>query len=736
MLLWQDGFNHYGAQNDVSGANDLARLAMLAGPWAEVSGGAGPFIPAFGAGTQQISLKVPNGQVLTNTARRVLPATTLTLFMAARFYMTDLPVTSNITTKPFVFCDNANKALFYLVIFTTGACALYSADGNAPGSPSTPIIQTAGPVFRAGTWTHFECKIHIDPTGGTFELRVDELVVLAGSSMNLGSTAIAQVRIEKSGELTGADVDLYVNDLRLSNAAGSYNNDFEGDMRVVTLFPNTDAPAQGWTPFPRKRFGTGILDATTSTACCLSAAASTQLDLGSAAFTLEGQLRIKAFPTGANKGVIAGKWTESNNQREWQVYLGGPSLEGGNFVFRKSTDGQAGTVVETISFPVAFELNTWYHWALVRNAGEVILYINGVQQGLPVADATTYFASGALFTVAGEIAGDFANMVANTTMPCFMDEIRITPGVARYTTEFTPPVAAFPRNVGGDPSFLSVAYLAGFDNGLQDESSFARLMTQHWIEGADGHGSRPFQNTPNDAPGAFRTIYEHTPIDDNFIQASFLPATGIFTLTAAAANNETVTLGSVTYTYKTTLTGAANEVLRGADNLAALFNLYSAVNHIAGEGTLYGTGTLANPDAAMVQLPGAQVQAVAAVLGTAGNSVVTTEVVANGSWAAATLLGGVNIPGPSEFTVDHPPNDTTQLKALTIWHRTYKTDSGACKVQTSLVGPMGGVRLGADNFIGTNPAYREDIYEVDPDTSLGLTPTTIIGGKVRINRTE
>lgn len=63
----------------------------------------------------------------------------------------------------------------------------------------------------------------------------------------------------------------------------------------------------------------------------------------------------------------------------------------------------------------------------------------------------------------------------------------------------------------------------------------------------------------------------------------------------APSNNDTVTIGGVTYTFKTTLTGAANEVLIGASAAIALDNLKEAVNDVGTEGTNYGTGTVANP---------------------------------------------------------------------------------------------------------------------------------------------
>src|SRR5688572_4397371 len=74
-------------------------------------------------------------------------------------------------------------------------------------------------------------------------------------------------------------------------------------------------------------------------------------------------------------------------------------------------------------------------------------------------------------------------------------------------------------------------------------------------------------------------------------------ATGTLTSDATApSNNDTVTVGGYTYTFKTTLTGAAFEVLIGASAAAALDNLKSAINATAGAGTTYGTGTFAHPD--------------------------------------------------------------------------------------------------------------------------------------------
>ena len=75
-----------------------------------------------------------------------------------------------------------------------------------------------------------------------------------------------------------------------------------------------------------------------------------------------------------------------------------------------------------------------------------------------------------------------------------------------------------------------------------------------------------------------------------------------YTLTTNAtqpANDSTVTIGGVIYTFKTTLTASgvtANEVLRGADVAASLTNLTAAITRASGAaGGLYGSGTVTNP---------------------------------------------------------------------------------------------------------------------------------------------
>lgn len=108
-----------------------------------------------------------------------------------------------------------------------------------------------------------------------------------------------------------------------------------------------------------------------------------------------------------------------------------------------------------------------------------------------------------------------------------------------------------------------------------------------------------------------------------------------------AANTQTVVIGGQTYTFNTSLTDTANNVLIGADATAMGGNLAAAINGAAGAGTLYGTGTVANASVTAVNAAGV-VTVTAKVAGTAGNSIAISETLTNSAWAggATTLSGG------------------------------------------------------------------------------------------------
>jgi hypothetical protein len=79
--------------------------------------------------------------------------------------------------------------------------------------------------------------------------------------------------------------------------------------------------------------------------------------------------------------------------------------------------------------------NTWYHIALVKSASSGIkLYINGNQSGTPYTSSTNF--SNGILRVGYGVNGYFNG---------YIDDLRITKGLARYNYNFTPPIAQFPN---------------------------------------------------------------------------------------------------------------------------------------------------------------------------------------------------------------------------------------------------------------------------------------------------
>ena len=197
-------------------------------------------------------------------------------------------------------------------------------------------------------------------------------------------------------------------------------------------------------------------------------------------------------------------------------------------------------------------------------------------------------------------------------------------------------------------------------------------------------------------------------------------ATGVLTAAANPADGSTVTVGTTVYTFESGTIDAAYEVLIGATASDSLDNLIAAVNGAAGEGTLYGTGTEANPDATAAAGAGDTVDFTAIASGTAGNSVATTEVSGQLSFAAATLLGGTNglIEVASDLTTETPTGDNPTLVVVGFQFDTADVDidvSGSLPAMQSVAKDLTELGLipGEPVFIGGDTTITQFAQAAD-----------------------
>jgi hypothetical protein len=174
-----------------------------------------------------------------------------------------------------------------------------------------------------------------------------------------------------------------------------------------------------------KKYGSGSARFYRNASTSLSVATNNNLDLAST-FTMEAWVYLTGHPSGLNS--ICGKWGGSNYSYLFALSSSG-SMETTqlNVYFNEGSTGPS----FTFSTPT---LNTggWYHIAVVRNGSSLLAFLNGIQVG------STQSYSGTPATRSGPLTIGSAGADGHH-FDGFIDDLRITRGIARYTTTFTPP---------------------------------------------------------------------------------------------------------------------------------------------------------------------------------------------------------------------------------------------------------------------------------------------------------
>lgn len=134
--------------------------------------------------------------------------------------------------------------------------------------------------------------------------------------------------------------------------------------------------------------------------------------------------------------------------------------------YAKSGGGSGASTTGTIS------INTWTHISACLSGTTIYLGINGVVSSHtidPVSRPTTN-PQIAIGTIPGEAGNSLFAFIG------YMDDLRITKGYARYTSDFTPPVDPF---TFVDASFGSVSLLLTMNSNFRDSSPYALAVTNN-----------------------------------------------------------------------------------------------------------------------------------------------------------------------------------------------------------------------------------------------------------------
>ena len=116
----------------------------------------------------------------------------------------------------------------------------------------------------------------------------------------------------------------------------------------------------------------------------------------------------------------------------WQLRINGTALAYNTInLFTGNTD---------LNFASSIALYSWNHIAVTRSSGSIKAFVNGMQAGSTVANSDSFTEGGARPLWIGALNDSSFRFWLNG----YIDELRITKGIARYTTNFTPPTAPFP----------------------------------------------------------------------------------------------------------------------------------------------------------------------------------------------------------------------------------------------------------------------------------------------------
>jgi hypothetical protein len=158
----------------------------------------------------------------------------------------------------------------------------------------------------------------------------------------------------------------------------------------------------------------------------LAIPASQSLTFGTGNFTIEYWMYPISNGTGNR---MMGNGTSPYGANDWSVW---PYNASGKLAFDVyNINASAAALISTTTMSP----NNWYHVAIVRSGTSFLLFINGTQEASTTSSASFDGGVATPLYIGDSGFGEYYNG--------YIDDLRITKGYARYTSNFTPPAAAF-----------------------------------------------------------------------------------------------------------------------------------------------------------------------------------------------------------------------------------------------------------------------------------------------------
>jgi len=367
--------------------------------------------------------------------------------------------TGNLTLECWIY-QTATSASTYRVIFAdnvygnAGGYTLYSYNNALNlwkgGSGGIEVIAPAGTI-ALNTWTH----VAWTRSGSSNRLFINGIQVGATTTdaTNYTSTA-SYIGASQTGTLPFIG---YISDVRIVKGTAVYTTNFTPSTTPLptisgtslllnytnagiidnAMMNNLETVGDAKISTAQSKFGNssmsfdGTGDYLTTTLTNLNYA------FGSGDFTIEFWVYFNAFPS-ATWMVQLSQYVDTNNRVS--IFFGNNATNENGLVFKVVTSSTVYKAVENDSASITmaslgYNTSTWYHVAITRSGSTIKGFINGTQKCTTTTSATFPTLSAPL------LIGSF-DTTPQFTHNGYIDDLRITKGYARYTSNFTPPTAA------------------------------------------------------------------------------------------------------------------------------------------------------------------------------------------------------------------------------------------------------------------------------------------------------
>jgi hypothetical protein len=254
MLLWADGFDHYGTDE----------TNMLDGVYAEAHANLDLSTTFFATGTHSYHVDSSGGAAERRMLRKVLPTAVDKIGVAGRFYFPNMPHdgTTGIGATIFAFLTSSAGTSQVSCIVDANGCLRFSRGCSmAPGASSGTAIAQTDPLITAASWNHVEVQIYIHDTLGWIRVAING--VHRFEALNL-DTKHNTSNIVSVGQITndiGTD-DFYFDDYIIYDFTGTaavdtdfcpsvdvdgVGTNYIAELQCMYLPPNGDTAEADWT---------------------------------------------------------------------------------------------------------------------------------------------------------------------------------------------------------------------------------------------------------------------------------------------------------------------------------------------------------------------------------------------------------------------------------------------------------------------------------------------------------